>query len=210
MVYQWEIIDILKGSRVLLANLVQDQNKLTIKKDQLRFDREYSIKCSGESSSRLGEASYRIKTVEKASDIKLTVSPEDIGFSETTEFTFTVEKMANEDLTCRFFQEIDTVDIRIDDESVPSVFDKDPAVLTATLKKSDNVNGSQTVKVTAFCTTSDNKAQYIKSINVFLKPKPAEATAESVVVVTTDEEAELENIIDPVGLLIFGKDMNDE
>lgn len=42
---------------------------------------------------------------------------EDVGVSETTEFTFTVEKMANEDLTCRFFQEIDAVDVRIDDES---------------------------------------------------------------------------------------------
>lgn len=64
--------------------------------------------------------------------------------------------------------------------------------------------------MTAFCTTSDNKAQYIKSISVFLKPKPTPASAESVIVVAEDEETELESIIDPVGLLIFGKDMNDE
>lgn len=31
MVYQWEIIDILKGSKVLLGNLIQDQNKLIVK-----------------------------------------------------------------------------------------------------------------------------------------------------------------------------------
>lgn len=59
----------------------------------------------------------------------------------------------------------------------------------------------------AFCSSQDMKAQYIKSTSVFLKPKPIDESTE---VITADEEQELESIIDPVGLLIFAGDMNDE
>lgn len=62
----------------------------------------------------------------------------------------------------------------------------------------------------AFCSSKDMSAQYIKSTNVFLKPKPEPETAENINVITDDKDSKLEDIIDPVGLLIFAGDMNDE
>lgn len=106
LVYQWDFTDVSKGSKVFLNSMRQDKNKLTISENQLRFDREYSIKCEAVGAKARGEASHRFKTVEKASDVKLLVQPGTIGVAETTVFTLTATKQANEDLHCKFFLEI--------------------------------------------------------------------------------------------------------
>jgi len=46
LVYQWEVVDVFKGSKVIISDIKQDGNKLIIGKDQLRFNREYVIKCN--------------------------------------------------------------------------------------------------------------------------------------------------------------------
>ena len=82
--------------------------------------------------------------------------------------------------------------------------------METTLRRDDKVKGSQTVKVMAFCSSKDMKAQYVKSENVFLKPKPAPESADNFELIDDSGSQDLESSIDPVGLLIFGKDMNDE
>lgn len=64
----------------------------------------------------------------------------------------------------------------------------------------------------AFCSSKDGKAQYIKSENIFLKPKPVEddENYESVDASKSESKQEIDNFIDPAGLLIFATDMNDE
>jgi len=65
----------------------------------------------------------------------------------------------------------------------------------------------------AFCSSKDGKAQYIKSENIFLKPKPVEDDENYESVDSTSSESskqEIDNFIDPAGLLIFATDMNDE
>lgn len=116
-----------------MTDFVQSDNKITIGADQLRFDREYVVKCSAISSSKRGETSHRIKTVEKVSSIKFEVGPEHIGMAENTAFTLTVQKMANEDLSCKFFQELDGQDIRLDDENRSSPYSKTDESITTTL-----------------------------------------------------------------------------
>jgi len=103
LVFQWDFTDVTKGSKVILNDMQQDKNRLIVGANQLRFNREYSIKCNAISASARGEASHRFKTVEKASDIKLIVTPEAIGVAETTMFTLTAMKSANEELHCKFF-----------------------------------------------------------------------------------------------------------
>jgi hypothetical protein len=138
------------------------------------------------------------------------IEPDTIGVAETTRFTITAEKMANEDLSCRFFQNLDGVDVRISSETDNYVFSKESESIETTLKKNKNVSGSQTVKILAFCLSKDEKARYTKSIDVFLKPKPESTVIETTEFISNDAESELLNIIDPVGLLIFAGDMNDE
>lgn len=106
LVYQWEFIDVTKGSKVILNKMRQDKNKVIVGENQFRFNREYSIKCNAISAKARGDASHQFKTVEKASDIKLIVEPDTIGVAETTLFTLTATKNANEDLHCRFFLEL--------------------------------------------------------------------------------------------------------
>lgn len=205
-----------KGSKVVITNMRQDGNKLTVSENQLRFNREYAIKCEAVGAKARGEATHRFKTVEKASDIKLLVEPDTIGVAETTMFTLTATKQANEDLHCKFFLEVPgSKDIRLDDESRPAVYNKQSEVVETTLKKSVDKPGSQTVKVMAFCSSLDLTAQYVKSESIFLKPKPVEDEAyESIVDEATvgSEQAgkAAEDEIDPAGLLIFASDMNDE
>ena len=73
----------------MLTNTSQDKNKLIIGENQLRFNREYIMKCKATSANIVGEASHRIKTVEKASDITFSVEP-NTGIAETTSFTLSV------------------------------------------------------------------------------------------------------------------------
>lgn len=177
-VYTWEVVDAFKGSKVMLADLQQDGNKLIIGANQFRFNREYQVKCAATSASVRGNALHSFKTVEKASDIKLAIKPEAIGTAETTMFTITATKAANEDLSCRFFQDVDGKDERIDDETRSASFSKEAETIEVTLRKSDKVKGSQTVKIMVYCSSEDMTAQYIKSADVFLKPKPEPVTAE--------------------------------
>jgi hypothetical protein len=60
-----------------------------------------------------------------------------------------------------------------------------------------------------FCQSKDLSAQYIKSVSVFLKPKPSTKSADQILL-DDASGSELNSKIDPVGLLIFGEDMNDE
>lgn len=209
MAFTWTVIDVFKGSQMMLKDMKQEGNKVTIGMNQLRYNREYMIKCNGNNAEVRGEASMRVMTVEKASDIKFTVLPDLIGVSETTVFSMTVEKMANEDLACKFFQELNGADIRLDDENRVLTYSKEKEKLEATVKKDKAFVGSQTIKVTAFCASKDLQAQYIKSVDLFIKPKPATA-AEQGEAVIVDDDQDLKSVVDPVGLLIFGKDMNDE
>ena len=208
LIYQWEVLDVFKGSKMILTNSTMDANKFTIGVDQLRFNRDYVVKCNAVSSSVRGEASLSIKTAEKASDIKLSIAPEAIGVAETTAFTLSVEKMASEDLSCRFFQQLDGTDVRIGSDT--SVYNKAIESVNSTLKGNKNVQGGQTVKVMVFCSSKDMKAQYTKSMNVFLKPKPTPTQNEVTEVLKDNDEQDLNSIIDPIGLLIFAGDMNDE
>lgn len=50
--------------------------------------------------------------------------------------------MANEDLACRFFQELKGVDVRIDDESREVVYNKETETIETTLMKDPAVQGS--------------------------------------------------------------------
>ena len=61
-----------------------------------------------------------------------------------------------------------------------------------------------------FCSSKDMKAQYTKSMDVFLKPKPTPTQNEVTEVLKDNDEQDLNSIIDPIGLLIFAGDMNDE
>jgi len=90
LVYQWEVIDVFKGSKVILQDLQQDKNRLIVGENQLRFARQYLFKCSAVSATVRGEASHTVKTVEKASDIKLLITPDTIGIAETTSFSLTI------------------------------------------------------------------------------------------------------------------------
>jgi len=100
--------------------------------------------------------------------------------------------------------------VRLDDENQEIVYSKDVESIETTLAKQESVKGSTFVKVMAFCTNKDMKAQYIKSVDVFLKPKPASEVTEHTELIVVDADQDLNSIIDPVGLLIFGEDMNDE
>lgn len=182
---------------------------MIIGEDQLRFNREYLFKCNVSNANVRGEASNRVKTVEKVSDIKLLIEPDTIGVAETTQFKIIIEKTSNEDLSCRFFQELEGKDVRIDDENKTAVYSKDNESIETTLKKNTKTSGSQTIKVMAFCASKSMKAQFIKSVDIFLKPKP-EIAEEVTTIIFEDAEQELKSIIDPVGLLIFAGDMNDE
>ena len=64
---------------MILTNTTMNANAFIIGGDQLRFNRDYVVKCNAVSSSVRGEASMPIKTIEKASDIKLSIEPEAIG-----------------------------------------------------------------------------------------------------------------------------------
>lgn len=141
----------------MLTNTSQDKNKLIIGENQLRFNREYIMKCKATSANIVGEASHRIKTVEKASDITFSVEP-NTGIAETTSFTLSVQKKANEELNCRFFQELNGEDVRIDDENQEVVYSKAAESIETTLTKVEAVKGSTFVKVMAFCTNKDMKA----------------------------------------------------
>lgn len=90
------------------------------------------------------------------------------------------------------------------------IYSKEAESIETTLMKYEAVKGSTFVKVMAFCSNRDMKAQYIKSVDVFLKPKPASEVADHTELIVVDVDQDLNNIIDPVGLLIFGEDMNDE
>lgn len=89
LVYQWDVIDVFKGSKIMLTEVTQDKNKLIISENQLRFNREYIVKCKATGANIVGEASHRIKTVEKASDIAFSVEP-NTGIAETTTFSLSV------------------------------------------------------------------------------------------------------------------------
>lgn len=208
LVYKWEVIDVFKGSQVIFSDIQQDGAKLILGENQLRFNREYLFKCNVANASVRGEASHRVKTVEKASDIKLLIEPDTIGVAETTQFKITVEKTTNEDLSCRFYQEFEGKDVRIDDENKIEVFSKENEFVETVLRKNSKTPGSQTIKVMAFCASKSMKAQFIKSSDIFLKPKPQ--VSDEVTTVSYDsEEQENKIIIDPVGLSIFAGDMND-
>jgi len=142
-------------------------------------------------------------------DIKFSVSPELVGVAETTVFTLRVEKIANEELSCKFFQMVNGTDLRLDDENRESRYSKDAETFETTIKQEKGQVGSQTIKISAFCANKDLQAQYIKSVDLFIKPKPALVSEQEEAIYVT-EDNDLKGVVDPVGLLIFGKDMNDE
>ena len=81
----------------------------------------------------------------------------------------------------------------MDDENRPAVYNKQSEVIETTLKKSVDQPGSQTVKVMAFCSSNDMKAQYVKSESIFLKPKPVEAEGYEAIVEEVSAEGEEES-----------------
>ena len=61
------------------------------------------------------------------------------------------------------------------------------------------------VKVIAFCTNQSGKDRIISTVNIFLKPSPIDVKNVEFV----ENSAPAESMIDPAGMEVFGKDLND-
>lgn len=160
-----------------------------------------------------GKAQLKVQTAGKPEKVTLNVLPESrTGYADSTEFTLSVTKDLTEPISCRFFQQLDGEDVRLDDlssssdkEQLDGVFSTDPETIVTKLTHAKNDSSSQMVKVIAFCTNEKGSDRLISTVDIFLKPSPTDVKNVKYV----ENSAPVEALIDPTGMQVFGKGLND-
>ena len=114
-------------------------------------------------------------------------------------------KDIEEPISCRFYQQIDGEDVRLDSENKADDFTTSNEQIVTKLRHAKGETGSQMVKVIAFCTNQSGKDRIISTVNIFLKPSPTDVKNVEFV----ENSAPAESMIDRAGMEVFGKDLND-